>query len=330
MSFPKILLVLVLVLFGVIGVLAWNKRAATQTAVTAPKGSEEVQWIELETEEAAPQAHEVIKSASPAKQLSKTPIEDDLSRQEVDRIDELFNLGAPQLPIVETIVYSSRVPWLQGRQAWIVDYASHYATSRHFIARSLNKKPDYITQNVADGDRFNVLKRDRDIRFYLLLDLSRCKLWFYSLDGNKRTLLKTYKTGLGRLDSRSASGSLTPLGRYTLGSKVSVFRPGMMGPYQNRSVEMVRVFGTRWIPFDQEAGVCTAPPKGYGLHGAPWMESSSGGLVEDRECLSKYDSDGCVRLAKEDIEEIFAIVITKPTIIEIVRDVAEVQLPGHE
>ena len=53
-------------------------------------------------------------------------------------------------------------------------------------------------------------------------------------------------------------------------------------------------------------------------------------LVEDRAKLGKYDSDGCIRLSSEDIEELFAIILTKPTIVELVKDLRDAKLPGVE
>ena len=61
-------------------------------------------------------------------------------RLRTDRIHEFFTTGINKLPIVETITYTPRVQWLEGRAAWVSDYASYYGTSRHFIARSLNGK----------------------------------------------------------------------------------------------------------------------------------------------------------------------------------------------
>jgi hypothetical protein len=325
MSFPKLLLLLVVLVFGTIGGLAWMKQRK-EPQKTAPF----VQEIKLEQSEEL-RFHGLAELEEDEQQADEEfyPDENLAGEENVDRINELFNLGQSQLPFVETITYHSKVSWLQDRPAWIADYASYYGTSRHFIARSLNRKVDYLTQKVAEGDRFNVLRRDKDIRFYLLLDTSRCKMWFYALDGNERIHLKTYKVGLGRPDKRSPSGCLTPLGKYTLGSKVAIFKPGMTGQFNNQQTEMIRVFGTRWLPFDKELGNCSAPAKGYGIHGAPWDVNSAGEQIENKESLSKYESDGCVRLATEDIEEIFAIIITKPTTIEIVNDVSKAQLPGR-
>lgn len=251
---------------------------------------------------------------------------------EANRIEEFFNKGDPKLPIVETITYKSRVPWQKGRPAWLSDYASYYSTSRHFIARSLNGKPDYFKQDVAEGDRFNVLRKDKNINFYLLIDTSRCKMWFYYLDmdTNDRVLVKTYLVGLGRADSSKASGLLTPMGKYSLGDKIAIYKPKMMGPYNGQKIEMIRVFGTRWIPFDKEVGQTTAPAKGFGLHGLPWTANEKGEPAQDKSSLGKYESDGCIRLATDDIEELFAIIITKPTTIELVKDFHDANMPGVE
>lgn len=252
---------------------------------------------------------------------------------EVDQIPRLFALDASKLPIVETVSYTSRVPWLKGRPAWIADYATHYATSRHFIARSLNRKPDYFTQKISPGDRFNVLRKDKNLQFHLLIDLSRCRMWFYyiDLDANERMLLKTYRVGLGRSDAKTPSGMLTPVGKYQLGSKIAIYKPATMGFFQDRKIEMIRVFGTRWIPFEKELEGCTEEARGFGLHGAPWVfDSTTGQFIEDRSRIGKYDSDGCIRLFSEDIEELFSIVITRPTTIELVKEFHEAKLPGVE
>lgn len=249
---------------------------------------------------------------------------------EADLIYQLFNKADPKLPFVETITYKSRVSWLKGRPAWLSDYASYYGTSRHFIARSLNGKPDYLKQDIVEGNTFNVFRKDKNIQFYLLIDISRSKMWFYVFDQDAKqlTLLKTYRVGLGRFDNQRSSGLLTPLGKYSLGNKVAIYRPKVEGYYNGKKIEMMRVFGSRWIPFEKEISGCTAPAKGLGIHGVPWVANASGGLSEDTSSLGKYESDGCVRLATEDVEELFAIVLTKPTVVELVKDYFDAKLPG--
>lgn len=304
-------------LFATIGYMGYRKKEVKPEEIASSK--EVVQEIVI-----APKVTPVVVETPVTQVLSDAP--------DVDRISQLFTLDSSKLPIVETISYTSRVPWLKGRPAWISDYASHYETSRHFIARSLNKKADYFTQKVGPGDRFNIFKKDAKIQFHLLIDLAKSKMRFYYVDlnTNERTLLKTYKVGLGRADSQKKSGYLTPLGKYELGNRIAIYKPGTMGFFQDKKTEMVRVFGTRWIPFEKELDGCSEPARGFGLHGTPWLPDAQGNLVEDRTKIGKYDSDGCVRLLQEDIEELFAIIITKPTTVELVRSFDEAKLPGVE
>ena len=306
-------------LFLVIGLLAVfkNKRGSSK---------------ELLSEQAMPlKADEEVSHAEKEACLEKylQPVQDDVAEEEVDQVWRLFTKGKNKLPVVETIQYTHRVSWMQGRPAWLTDYASQYATSRHFIARSLNGKRDYYTQKVRSGDSFNVLKQD--ISFYLVVDLSRCKMWFYVCDlANKETyLLKTYKVGLGRLSSESYSGLLTPKGTFSLGSKVAIYKPGVRGYFQGNEVELVQIFGTRWLPFEGVLSDAGDNPKGYGLHGAPWVyDEQSCSYHENLVTIEKYDSDGCIRLSQNDMEELFAIVITKKTIVEIVTDFRDAKIPG--
>lgn len=335
---PRFIFIGAVILFSILGGVAFIKKVVKSKAskiVSVPQVLSETPVVSLPVKSSdAPKE----KQAAPAESAlarplarSSVPANDDFPN--IDRVYQLFTLGPSKLPIVETITYASTVPWLKGRPAWLVDYASHYNTSRHFIARSLNGKPDYFSQKISEGSRFNVFRTDKRIQFYLLVDISRCKMGFYYVDQdtNERILIKTYSVGLGRPDARSPSGTLTPLGRYSLGSHVAVYTPGVEGYYHEQKVEMMRIFGTRWIPFDQEIERATASAKGYGLQGAPFaLDAKTGQYIENRACIGAYDSDGCIRLASEDMEELFAITISKPTFIEIVKDFHEAKLPGKE
>lgn len=321
MSLPKLLAILSLLLFGMIGIIALFKKGPVPAPATAsiqvPLEVELDQGIQ--TVRPAVNPHQTIVSSEKGQMIA------DVHLPDANRIEELFNKNDSKLSIVETVTYKSHVPWQKGRPAWLSDYASHYNTSRHFIARSLNGKPDYLKQELAEGDKFNVLRKDKNFEFYLIVDTSRCRMWFYyvDLDEKKKVLLKTYYVGIGRLDSAKTSGLLTPLGKYSLGNRVAIFKPKVTGTHHGKKVEMITVFGTRWIPFEKEISHCTAPAKGFGIHGTPWMLNSQGVLVDNIESIGKYESDGCIRLVTADIEELFAIIISKPTTIEIVRDFSE-------
>lgn len=335
MTFPRLLLIIAIVLFSTIGLVALFKGGKSKPQEVAKRKSKPVE-VALEQEVKvvpAPKAPAAspkkattvaptipVTSSTPSPQVSTSATE---SLPDADRIQEFFNTGGNKLPIVETLIYKSRVDWQKGRPAWLSDYARHYQTSRHFIARSLNGKPDYFKQDIAEGAKFNVLRKDKKFQFHLLVDLSRCKLWFYydDLDTKERVLLKTYQVGIGRAEGSKPSGFLTPLGQYTLGNKIAIYKPKMMGHHNGESIEMIRIFGTRWIPFDKEIKGCTAAAKGLGIHGVPWSAKGS----EELGSLGKYESDGCIRLASRDMEELFAIIITKPTTIEIVKDFHEAE-----
>lgn len=336
MSFPKLLVLIGLILFGTIGVAAIFKKLKSSPLPVEAVSTEMIEVdlgsdVKIVQTQREPVIQIQKKMEAPVEKVE--PLKNkEVTFKEVDRIAELFNKNDPKLPIVETMVYKSRVPWQKGRPAWLSDYASHFATSRHFIARSLNGKPDYFKQEIAEGDRFNVLKPEVNLNFYLLVDMELSKMWFYyhDVDKNERVLLKTYPVGLGRLDSNKSSGLLTPTGKYSLGNKIAIYKPKTLGFHNGVQVEMLRVFGTRWIPFEKEVSGCSAPAKGLGIHGVPWVMDKKGELVEDLTCLGKYESDGCVRLSTADIEELFAIVITKPTFIWLEKKFEDAKLPGIE
>jgi hypothetical protein len=326
MSIGKILSITAFILFSVIMLIAYLKDSGE-----APPSPSHFRPIEIELEEEKSPPKEVIREL-PVKEVSfEAPVKLPAAPKakelpEGDRLEELFSTTGSKLPFVETIIYKSRVPWQKGRPAWLSDYASHFGTSRHFIARSLNGKADYFKQDVAEGDRFNVLSQDLGLEFHLVVDIGRCKLWLFALTEKGKTLLKTFPVSLGRKDSAKESGILTPLGKYLLGDKVAIYKPTVMGHYKGQKTEMIRIFGTRWIPFGKEIRDTTAPSKGFGIHGVPWSKNKKGEWEQDETSLGKYESDGCIRLSSDDMETIFAIIISHPAYIELVRDYFDSEL----
>lgn len=322
MSAPKVFLITAVVAFSLIGLVSVVKKQKATSPAKAP--SEKVAKVVQKT------VASLVKQGPVDKKSEKSALSE---FPNIDRMHQLFTTSGSKLPIIETVSYSSTVPWLKGRPAWIADYAAYYNTSRHFIARSLHGKADYFNQTVSSGRKFNVFKKDKKIQFHLLIDVSQCKmgLYYYDQDTKERVLLKTYAVGLGRKDTHKPSGSLTPVGNYILGDKIAIYTPGVTSFFQDQKTEMIRVFGTRWIPFGQALDGSTESAKGYGIQGAPWVaDPQTGNLIENKDCIGKYESDGCVRLALEDMEELFAIVITKPTFVHIVKDFREAILPGTE
>ncbi len=297
----------------------------------------EIDLATLTAQKPAPQKPQIVQQA-PAVQpepvvlpkVESEPPKPQTQLVECDRVELLFQKNSP-LSIVQTVQYKSKVPWKSGRSAWLVDYAGHYKTHLHFIARSMNGRPDYNARPATEGQYFNILSPTVNFYFYIGIDISRCQMLLYAVmpDTQEHILLKTYRVGLGRLDPGKASGSLTPIGKYSLGSRIAIYQPKMMGSYRGKRTEMITVFGTRWIPFDKELENCSEPAKGFGIHGTPWRESSDGRLADDTSSIGKYESDGCIRLRAQDAEEIFSIVSTHQTIVEIVTDFSKVTLPGN-
>ncbi len=306
MSFPRIVVLGSTSLFFLIGFLGVVKKVATKGTRAAA--------VHVE-------AYRDTISAFPKGQKLSAPVLVNGDFPKIDRMEGLFSVTGKLLPIVETIVYTSSVPWLKGRPAWISDYATHFSTSRHFIARSLSDTPNYLAPKVFQGNRFNVFRSDKQVQFCLVVDQSRCKmgLYYYDLGRDERVLLKVYSVGLGK--QLKDAVSMTPMGLFPLGDNVGIYNKGMMGYYLDKKIEMIQVFGTRWIPFGE---------KGLGIQGAPWVRGKGSELREDLSSIGKYESDGCIRMAQEDVEELYAIVVTRPTFIQVVEDVSRAQLPGKE
>ncbi len=335
MTFPRIILFGAVALFSLVGIVALVKKMSGGESPVVPAAARSSQAESPKAPQASSGAQEIFEKVSnpaskPAKEIPSAQVDDFPS---IDRTFQLFTTGPTKLPIVETVTYSTTVPWLRGRPAWLADYATYFATSRHFIARSLNGRPDYFTQKVAPGSSFNVFRKDKRIQFYLVVDLSRCKMGFYyvDLDTKERVLLKTYAVGVGKSDAKSQSGYLTPLGVYSLGSKIAIYSPGMTDIARDQKVEMITLFGTRWIPFHEAIEGSQMLTKGYGIHGAPWLyPNPARSPVEDKSCIGTHASDGSILLAQEEMEELFSIVITKPTFVVIVKDFHEARIPGIE
>ncbi len=239
-----------------------------------------------------------------------------------DHVQDLFQPGS-SCPIVETIRYSSRVAWKPKRSAWLIDYANHYKTPVDFVLRSLNGGKSAKERPVSEGENFTVLRTDKNFYFLMVVGIQeRILKLFYVLQQPNNTqdihYLKSYQVGLGRISPEKASGCLSPLGIFRLGTRVAVFRPGMTGVHKGKKVELIQVFGTRWLPFEKEIAGCSEPAKGFGIHGTPWSRADNGQLIDHPESVGRFESDGCIRLKSPDIEELYAIISSRPGFVEII------------
>lgn len=140
------------------------------------------------------------------------------------------------------------------------------------------------------GQRLKYTPKD----FRIVIERSACRLFLLDKDG----IFKRYRVGLGK------PGHETALGRYTIGNKQkdpTWFKPGA-GPIPPGDPE--NELGTRWMPLvPAEEGL----PSDLGIHGtiAP-------------ETIGQYMSRGCPRMFKEDVEELYDLVV-RSTPVEIVE-----------
>jgi lipoprotein-anchoring transpeptidase ErfK/SrfK len=326
MSLPKVFLIVSFALFSLIGGIALCKKKSSRPAEKVHVVAQE----EVDLSRLAVESVQSLPEAPFTETLSKDPVVECAHEEEKPVVIEhepeenglsaLFVKGTA-CPIVETITYKRRAPWKTRGPAWLVDYANHYKTSLDFIYASLNGGRDFKQVTVSDGARFNVLRNDIDFRFHLIVSLSACRLRLYYVipEQKKAVFLKSYSVCLGKKDSSKSSECLTPLGMYQLGEKTATFRPKMTGMHKGKKIELIQVFGGYWMPFEKTIGECTEPARGFGIHGTPILrDANSGALKEDNSSLGQYESDGCIRLAGKDIQELFAVVSTHKTYVELV------------
>ncbi len=256
-----------------------------------------------------------------------TVMMDAAQEMKIDRVNRLYAKGARKLPFMETVTFTHHVPWLKGRSALLNDYSKYYRTSSQFISRSLNNgKSEEIYGKISQGDSFNVIDASKNIEFHLVVDLSTryMHLYAYDSDMQERYLIKIYKVGVGALDPLSESGTETPLGTYRLSNKVGIYKPGVISNVGGRVIELVQLYGTRHIPFGEKGRYCA-------LQGNPWVvDADSGELTEVRNFVGQYATEGNIRLHTEDMEELFSIVTSRPTNIEVVKEFYQARLPGRE
>lgn len=144
-------------------------------------------------------------------------------------------------------------------------------------------------ERIRVGQRLKYTPKD----FRIVIERSTCRLFLLDTAG----IFKRYYVGLGM------PGYETALGKYTIGNKQkdpTWFKPGA-GPVPPNDPE--NELGTRWMPLiPLDAGL----PTDLGIHGTIAPES-----------IGKYESHGCPRLKREDVEELYDLVV-RSTPVEIV------------
>ncbi|PIQ85487.1 MAG: hypothetical protein COV74_08330 [Candidatus Omnitrophica bacterium CG11_big_fil_rev_8_21_14_0_20_45_26] len=150
----------------------------------------------------------------------------------------------------------------------LYDIAKKYHTTVDLI-----RKSNLLTKDtIYPGQKLKVLKAELS----LAVDRSANLLGLFA-DG---MLLKTYRVGTGKDDS-------TPIGRTEIVNKLenpTWYNSGAVIPPDSPKNEL----GTRWMGFSLQ---------GYGIHGTTAPET-----------IGKHESQGCIRMLNQDVEELYLIV----------------------
>lgn len=154
--------------------------------------------------------------------------------------------------------------------------ANMFGTTYELIMKINNKQ----RTNIRLNERLKILKGPFDI----LIDKSDFILTIIQ----NNHYIKEFRIGIGK-DNK------TPIGTFEVAEKIKnpVWYSGD-GVYQYGDPK--NILGTRWIGFKDKPGIY-----GYGIHGTTLPDS-----------IGKAESNGCIRLVNEDVEEVYAFV-TKDT-----------------
>jgi LysM repeat protein len=161
----------------------------------------------------------------------------------------------------------------------LVKIADNFKIPYKLIMQINNKNRSLIRV----GERLKILKGE----ISLLADKSDFSLTVL-LDGH---YLKQFPVGIGK-------NNKTPVGVFFVKDKLVNpvwYSPEGVFPFGHPK----NVLGTRWIGFEEQEGLY-----GYGIHGTAEPES-----------IGKAESNGCIRLRNEDVEELFDFVETKTKVV---------------
>jgi len=173
----------------------------------------------------------------------------------------------------------------------ITSIGNQLNTTQGLLLRANNLEGDSPRLNL--GQQLKYTPKD----FRIIIERSKCRLFLADKEG----IFKVYPVGLGM------PGHETTLGAYKIGNKEknpTWHKPGE-GPIP--PLDPRNELGTRWMPLvPEQEGL----PRDLGIHGtiAP-------------ETVGKFSSHGCARLYREDVEELYDLVV-RSTPVDIVEEVS--------
>jgi len=173
----------------------------------------------------------------------------------------------------------------------ITSIGNQLNTTQGLLLRANNLEGD--SPRLSLGQQLKYTPKD----FRIIIERSKCRLFLVDKEG----IFKLYPVGLGM------PGHETTLGAYKIGNKEknpTWHKPGE-GPIP--PLDPRNELGTRWMPLiPEQEGL----PRDLGIHGtiAP-------------ETIGKFSSHGCARLYREDVEELYDLVV-RATPVDIVEEVS--------
>ena len=158
----------------------------------------------------------------------------------------------------------------------LVTIARNFHTTPELIIRLSDLKSHSMnigqTLKILDGSGLNVL-----------IDLTKCKLFLKSGD----SIIKRYYVCVGKKETPTPSGSYNVIEKMVNPTWFSDSQTGGLGEVPGGDPR--NELGTRWIGFKPS----------FGVHGTIFSDS-----------IGKAESHGCVRMHKEDVEELYDLVTT--------------------
>ncbi len=267
-------IVLIVILFFVIGRFKKSKSSLSSQQRTTESKMQVVSQNKASVDDLLVQIQEKLASGDyqMAKQLCEEALNIATSQDEMETINQLMQEVNFRIIMNPVPIEGKTVEYEVKPGDTLYKIAKKFGVTVEFIKKRNHLKSDLI----KPGQRLSIYMG----KFSIVVDKSQNLLMLYS-DGQ---LIKTYKVSTGK-------DNLTPEGEFKIVTKLknpTFFHNGKAIPPGDPE----NILGTRWLGFDYGNG-------SYGIHG-----------TTSPQTIGTYETNGCVRMKNEDVEELYDIVPT--------------------